>query len=84
MFRTPALLTTLVVVLASSGCNCGKPVVTTTMGSIAIGSEVLDFYQTNDLELWENIIVLIGFVFGLRFIAYLILRSRGPKYDKSI
>jgi hypothetical protein len=43
MLRTPALLTTLVVVLASSGCNCGKPVVTTTMGSIAIGSEVLDF-----------------------------------------
>ncbi len=50
----------------------------------ATGEEVLSFYQTDELSMWANIGILFGFVFGLRFIAYLILRSRGPKYDKSI
>ncbi len=50
----------------------------------ASGDDALDNHSLNDLTLVENIVILIGLVVGMRVIAYLILRHRGPKYDKSI
>ncbi len=50
----------------------------------AQGREVLEFFQLTELTLWENVACLVGLMLGLRAIAYLILRARGPTYDTSV
>jgi hypothetical protein len=50
----------------------------------ADGNAALEFYKLMDLELWESILILIGYSVIMRLIAYFILYLRGPKYDKSI
>ena len=48
------------------------------------GSEVLDYYNLDELSIGANIAVLLGLIVAFRLIAYWILRSNGPTYDTSI
>ena len=43
-------------------------------------AEVLKLYNVDELSLAANFFILLGFIVGLRLIAYLILLRRGPAF----
>ena len=47
------------------------------------GAGVLAYYGVDDMSLAANVGVLVAFVVALRLLAYVVLRSRGAKYDKT-
>jgi hypothetical protein len=49
-----------------------------------VAPDVLDFYETDELSLGVNILVLFGLIVVFRLIAYAILRRNGPVYDLQI
>ncbi len=51
---------------------------------IASGNEVLSLFGVDELSFAANFFILLGFIVGLRVIAYLILLRRGPRFDNSL
>lgn len=50
----------------------------------ASGNDVLSFYSLDEVPFWANFVVMLAMIFGLRLIAYTLLRRRGPKYDHTL
>ncbi len=51
---------------------------------LGTGDAVLDLYGVNELSYAANFFILLGFIVGMRLIAYWILLRRGPKFDDSL